>query len=67
MEITIDDIKEAMSYIEDTKPKCPNCKTAYDSHCGILGYNCKCGCIKDAESPAGRDCIALLKRMFFNE
>lgn len=62
--ITMEDIKEAMKYVEDSKPKCKECNTAFDSYCGILGYNCKCGCKKDAETPAGRDSIAILKRIF---
>lgn len=58
------DIKEAMSYIEDSKPKCKKCRTAFDEYMGVLGFNCKCGCKRDAETPAGRDCIARLKRFF---
>lgn len=64
MEITLDDIREAMRFIEDAKPKCEFCNTAFDSYCGILGFNCKCGCKRDAETPAGRDRIAILKRIF---
>ncbi len=64
MEITMEDIKEAMALIEESKPKCNYCNTTFDSYCGILGYNCKCGCERDAQTPAGRDGIAVIKRMF---
>ena len=61
--ITIQDIKEAMDYIEKNKPKCNNCGTAFDSYFGVLGFNCKCGCDRDAKSPAGRDCINIIDNL----
>lgn len=61
------DMTEAIGDIEDNKPKCKECNTAFDAYCGILGYNCKCGCEKNANTPAGRDCIARLKRVFSND
>lgn len=62
--ITMKDIRRALDYMEDNKPKCKKCHTAFDAYCGILGYNCKCGCERDAQTPQGRDSIAMLRRFF---
>lgn len=62
--IKMRDIEEAMKLVESTKPKCKKCGTGFDKYLGVLGYNCKCGCEKDAKSPAGKDIVARLKRLF---